>query len=697
AYMSPEQARGKPIDKRADIWAFGVMLWEMLTGNRLFDGETVSDTLAAVLRKEPEWESLPADTPPRIKRLVRRCLERNPKERLRDIGDARISIEDVLGGDLGEESGVQAAPAARPLPLVLLGAGALVVAAAAFWAGGLLGKPDEQELPLRKFVLPVPDLTIAMTRGTTLALAPDGTRIAYTSEGTLWVRDLDRVEPRPLAGTEGAIKPFWSPDGEWVGYAANQKLWKLRVTGGEPTALCDLSRNFNGAGGGVWKSDGEIIFGHGDGPILTVSSQGGDPDTLLAMTEADDDFHNVTGLPEDRGIVFVVHDKEGNWDRIDALRDGIRSEVIRHEGQKISRVCYSPSGHLVYHREPANEGIWAVPFSAEDLKVTGKPFLAVPNGDLPHVAADGTLVHAVGAGTLDSEFRFVDRAGTVGKTLIHVQQHGRPALSPDGRRVAVQIRGENDDICIMDVQRFSQTRLTFGPGSEGNPAWSPDGTRVYYEVPDGNGFRLLMKAADGTGEVAELGPGSGPSLSDDGKFLLYAFFDQEGSGWDIYSMPLGEDGLPVGDGTPLVNANGPEWNPRPSPDGRFVAYSAVQSGRSEIYLKRFPGGEGKWQVTNDGGVWPVWSAAGDELYFAKGRGLYAVSVQTAPSLHLGTPTLLFEREGDTGTMPFGWPDGFDVSADGRFLITEPSGLQDDETLKGIVLTQNWFAEFRSGE
>jgi serine/threonine-protein kinase len=700
AYMSPEQARGKPIDKRADIWSFGVMLWEMLSGQRLFDGETVSDTLAAVLRKEPEWGALPADTPPRIRRLVRRCLERNPRDRLRDIGDARIAIEEVLGGNLGDDGEAPITPAPGPRLRALLGAGVLVAVAAALVAGWSLRKPDGTEPPLRKFVLPVPDVTAGIARGTTLAIAPDGSRVAYTSEGLLWVRDLHHLEPRALAGTEGAVCPFWSPDGEWVAYGSGRALWKIRATGGDPVALCDLSRRLNAAGGGVWMSNGEIVFCNGAGPLLAVSSQGGDPDTLLPLNpETDTDFHNVSGLPEDRGLLFIVHRKEGEYDRIDVLAEGVRRDVVTHEGQKLSRVCYSPSGHLVYHREPLSAGLWAVPFSLDELRTTGKPFLAVPEGDLPHVAGDGTLVYAVGAASRDSDLLIVDRTGNGRVVGLSQHRQANPALSPDGRRVAVTVYAENDDIWILDTRRGTQTRLTFDPGTELNPIWSPDGSRIYYYDGESSAtFQLKMKAADGTGDVVTLGRGTAPCVTADGRFLFYSFFDLERSSWDIWYMPLGEDGLPAGDAAPFVATDAAEFGVRPSPDGRYVAYQSYESGQLEIYLRRFPDGGGKWQVTIDGGAWPRWSPGGDELFFMRGPDLYVVSVESDPALSLGTPGVLFSRAGDTGSQPFGWPDAFDVSGDGRFLIVQPSEAdQEQEGPEGLVVAQNWFAEFRNAD
>jgi serine/threonine-protein kinase len=699
AYMSPEQARGKPIDKRADIWAFGVVLWEMLNSQRLFDGETVSDTLAAVLRKEPEWDALPADTPPDIRRLVRRCLERNPRERLRDIGDARIAIEEVLSGRLEEEAVAPAPHAAGARHWAVVGIGSLVAAAVAFVAGWVLGKPAEKPAPVRKFVIPVPDVSVGISSGTTLAIAPDGRRIAYTSEGVLWVRDLDRVEPRRLTGTEGATKPFWSPDGEWVAYGSGTKLWKVRANGGDPAAICELSSSFTAAGGGVWGSNGKIVFCDGDGPLFTVSSQGGDADTLLPMDpESDDDFHNVAGLPDDKGVLFVVHRKEGPYDRIDVLAEGVRREVIRDEGQSLSRVCYSPSGHLVYRREPLNTGIWAVPFSLDELRTTGQPFLAIPDGNLPHPAADGTLVYTVGAQSRNTELLIVGRSWNERTTVGQPQpREATAAISPDGRKIAATIVGEDEDIWILDVERGTQSRLTFEPGLQSSPDWSPDGQRVYYSSPGTPTTQALkMKAADGTGAAVDLGPGQLPAVSGDGKYLLYNLFDVERSTWDIWYLPLGEDGLPAGDAAPFLQSDSVEFAARLSPDGQHVAYVSMETGQSEIYLKRFPGGEGKWQVTVDGGLWPRWSADGDELFFMNDTDLFAVSVRTSPSLRLGQPEVLFSRAADSGTMPLGLPDQFDVSSDGRFLIIQPSETDGKEQgPAGLILAENWFAEFRN--
>jgi Tol biopolymer transport system component len=701
AYMSPEQARGHTVDRRTDIWAFGVCLFEMLTGRRLFMGDTVSDTLASVLKVDPDWDSLPERTPARVHRLLRRCLERDPRNRLRDIGDARISLEETLAGEDEQHDVVVAAgrPGAR---YWMTTAFAVLVAAAAAFLTGREQVPSGPEPALRKFVLPLSDLSTGFSGATMTAISPDGKRIAYTSEGRLWIREMDRIDPRVIDGTEGAVRPFWSPDGEWIAYGTVNRLWKVRPGGGNPSMICELSSGFNVAAGGVWEPDGTIVFCHGDGPLLAVSSQGGDPDTLLAADpDLDDDFHCVSGLPDNRGYLFVVHRRSGHYDRIDVLSNGERREVLTHPEQQIWSVCYSPTGHLLYRREPQNRGIWAVEFSLEELRTTGKPFLAIPEGDIPHVASDGTMVHTVGAAGRTSELVLMDRDGTNRTRLGEPQNfEPRPALSPDGRRIAVEIKAEGTNIWVLDSLRGTQTRLTFEDGDEFDPYWHPDGTRIYYVSGIGSeNFQIWTKLVDGTEDAVSLGRGSGPRVSQDGRILLLNFYDLETQNWDIYQLPLGEDGLAAGESKPFLVTDAIEHGGDLSPDGRYVAYHSLESGQTEIYIKTFPEGRGKWQVTIDGGFWPQWSAAGDELFFMKGPDLHVVSVETERTLSLGTPQFVFSRKADTHLQPFGWPDSYSMTGDAqRFLVIEPTESNEDRAAaRGLVVTQNWFSEFRDSE
>lgn len=699
AYMSPEQARGSAVDRRADIWAFGVILFEMLTGRRLFSGETVSDTLASVLMKETDWGVLPESAPPRLRKLIRRCLEREPRRRLRDIGEARIVLEALAAGAPDDEVGV-AAPAGGvgSSKARLAIAGALLVFVAGAAVVGWTRKPAVTELPLRKYEIPLGDMDTNLSTGTTLALSPDGSRLAYLSDRRLWIRNFDELEPRMVEGSEGAQKPFWSPDGAWVGFGASGKLWKAPVSGGNAIMLCELPEPFNPAAGGAWRSDGRIVFCTGNSGLLEVGAQGGDPKSILEPEqEVEDDFHNVYNLPGDRGLLLVVHRKEG-YDTIDLLVGGERRRLIQLPDQSLSMPVYSPSGHILYHREPTNPGIWALPFSLDKLETTGEPFLAVPEGALPSAGADGSLVYSRATLRTRTQLMWVDRTGReIGPLGPEEEQVPFPAISPDGRRVAIPVmENENRDIWIFDTVRATKTRLTFDEESETRPCWSPSGENIYYRWGNASDrYTIRMRAADGTGQPVDIAKGAFFSVSRDGRFLVYS--SRESGEWNLWYVELGDDGLPAGDPVHFVDSKSIEYNPALSPDGRYIAYISDESGREEIYVRRFPEGDGKWQVSVNGGQWPRWKPDGTELYYAEKQKVMAVPVETtASSIRLGSPEALFERAPSGIQLAFGWPDGFDVAADGeKFIIVEAAGAEErPQGSLGITVVQNWFAEFR---
>ncbi|NNE42878.1 MAG: serine/threonine-protein kinase [Gemmatimonadetes bacterium] len=703
-YMSPEQARGQAVDKRADIWSFGVVVYEMLTGRTLFLGDTVSDTLAAVLRLDPDWDALPPGTPGKLKRLLKRCLERDPDQRLRDIGDARIALQEMIAGDLEEPEVVVAAASGgtkRSTLFAAVGAAAVLAAVVGFFtAQGLQPPPAEPQL--LKFRIPVSDLLTSLSDGgTTAAISPDGTRIVYTHDDHLWLRDLADLEPRQLPGTEGGTAPFWSPDGEWIGYGNQTRLYKVRIPGGTPQPLCEVDHSFNPAAGGAWLPDGRIVFTDGSSPLFSVSSQGGDPDTLLHLTpDLDADFHNVSPLPDGRGLLFVLHRVDGTFDRIDLLTaDGDRRPLVDMPGEQLVFPQWSPSGHIVFSRKPTNPGIWAVPFDLASLEVTGEPFLAVPDAGHPSVSLNGTMVLAQGSFLESNELAWMSRSG------VSLGRIGRAEdralffrLSPTGDRVAVRSRGEDQDLYLLDVDRQTQTRLTAtDDGREDWPAWTSDGRWLYYQLSENfPQVTIWRKAADGSGSAQEIGPGGWFGLSPDDRTLAYSL-GQDGTSsndWDIWYVHLDENGIPTGDPTLFLDTPSVTIYPQLSPDGRYVAYMSEETGQNEIYLKPFPTGPGKWQVSVDGGHWPRWSADGKTLYFARDQDIVAVSVELDP-VRLGAPEVLFRRPDMIGTLPFGWPDGFDVTADGeRFLIgVRPEGQEISED-RGLVVVQNWFAEFQ---
>jgi len=700
AFMSPEQARGQVVDRRADVWAFGVILFEMLTGQRLFTGETVSDTLASVLKSEPEWERLPTDTPPAIRRLLHRCLRRNPRERLRDIGDARIVIDEVLRGesDPAAETGASA-PAPRSRAFLAGAAAAVVILAGLAGVAAWTLKPSAPPPPLRKLEIPVDDASPDMFGVTSPAISPDGEQVVYATQGHLWVRDLRHLEPRQLPGTQDPVRPFWSPDGQWVAFFRGTKLMKTPVSGGEPSVVCDLGETGSSAGGGAWTGDGRIVFTTGDGPLLDVSAQGGDPRVLLpvAQDQGQSDFHQVSALPDGKGYLYAVHDTTG-YQAISVFDGSESHEILRLPGQSLGNPVYSSSGYVLFQRLPGTAGIWAVPFSLAKLEVTGDPFLVAPGAGGPTVAADGTLVLAQGPSSLTGKITLLNRSGQAVETLGNEQEfYPSPVFSPDGRFVAARVsEADNRDIWLTDVERGTRTRLTFEEGSDEYPAWSQDGSRIYYvRGTSSTTFMIWMVPVDGRGSPVEITPGYMPSVSPDGKYLVYALF-AEGD-WQVYAAPLGPDGTLSGDPFPVVEGSGIQYWGEVSPDGRYLAYLSEESGRAEVYLTQFPSGRGKWQVSVNGGHWPCWTKGGRELLYCEGNKVLSVDVESDPTVRLGSPEVLFEHPPSGIGRPFEWPDGFDVTADGEtFVMIQGVKSHEGQVVRpGLVVVQNWIAEFEN--
>jgi Tol biopolymer transport system component len=405
--------------------------------------------------------------------------------------------------------------------------------------------------------------------------------------------------------------------------------------------------------------------------------------------EKESDLHTPSWLPDGSGVLYAVHKVGGRPDLLALHADGKRRELLTIAGQDIWFPVYSPTGHILYRRQPANGGIWALPFSLARHEVTGEPFLVAPDGDVPSVAADGTLVHVKGTSSRLTQLVWVDRGGKVlGPIGPPQEQWPFPELSPDGRLLSVSAK-ENDvsDIWIHDVARGTRTRLTVANAMYSGGFWRPDGLSLIYTEGSGSPFPLKTKAADGTGEAATFGQGWGAAYSKDGRFVLYADLTKDNS-WDLWYADTRGDGKPV----PLVQAAGTQIWPRLSPDDGYFAYSSSESGRQEIYIKRFPSAEGKWQVSTAGGFWPRWSRTGDRLYYVEGDTIFEVDVTTRPALRLGAPRPVLTRQALGWSLIFGWPPGFEVSADGqRFIIAQPVGGNQDKS--GILVVENWFGEF----
>ena len=697
AYMSPEQAKGRAVDRRADIWAFGVVLLEMLGGRQVFRGETVSETLAAVLMAHPDWGTLPRETPAALRLLLRRCLEKDPRQRLRDIGDARIALEEILGGraDEGAPTPAGAGAAGRGLPRAALFAGLGLIAGAAIVGLGWRGSTTAPARPpLRKLELPVEDARALIGINRRISLSPDGSMVAYRHDRGLTIRHLDRLESTAIATAGDPLGLFWSPDSAWLGYFTDDRLWKVPATGGASIAVTELPSPAIGGTGASWNPDGTILFTLGSGNIFRVSAAGGDAETFLAIDPAiESDFHEPHHLPGDRGVLFVSHRSQAQPDTIGLrLPDGTRRDLLRLENQYIADPVYS-SGYVLFYRSPTNAGIWGIPFSLETMQATGEPMMVARGGRPATPADDGSLLYTRGTSARTEQLVWIDRSGRV------LEKPAPPmvglvglSLSLDGKRVALSAtEQENTDVWALDLTRGTRTRLTFGADRDWAPTWTPDGRQIAYTVGMSIPGQSLLQTADGTGAAVPLVPGGNPRFTADGSHVVYDVRSPE-TLTDIWVRPLAPDKPPY----PLLQTPAVEDTPRPSPDGRLLAYVSMESGRREVYLVAFPTGGGRWQVSGSGGIAPRWNPNGRELFYVESTKLMAVSVRMAAGApELGHPVRLFSADDVDGELGLFRPGRmYEITPDGNRILTT-QGIADDAEQAGIVLVQNWVEEFRA--
>jgi serine/threonine protein kinase len=688
AYMSPEQARGTDVDKRADIWAFGVVVAEMLGGKRLFHGETVSDTLASVLKSAIELDDLPAALPSAVTRLLRRCLQRDPKQRLRDIGDARIILQEVISG--ATEEAADEVPAQRSgwLQWAVTGAVAIAAMAAMYF---FMPRGEETSLPLRKFAIPMDPEDVSTSLGFAPQISPDGQYLLYVSGNQLWVRDLASMVARPLTGTDAAHLPFWSPDSEWIGFANAHELKKIDRSGGQSAILAKVSGNTSpaSAGSAVWNNDGTIFYTTGNSGILKSSAQSGEVTMHQPPGEGEVDFHEICSLPEGRGWIYVVHTKE-DYGRLKLLTpDGQAKEILHYPGDAINSPVWSPSGHLVFERELVAEGLWAIPFSLDRLEVTGEPFLVAAGGTKPSISADGTLVYAAGVRPGSVELAWYDNKGQLLETIAEVSTFRPfPALSPDETKILLCANADDGrEIWLFDTTNGNERRLTFEGLRWGMAAWHPDGNRIYsYIEPDYDGFMMTL---DGSEPRKEMGQAVLFNISNDGQTFFYSRANlEEGFNFDIYARPLD---APESEAQVIVDSPAVEWWPIPSPDGKYLLYVSEESGQQEIYATTYPGLIGRWQVSRGGGGWTAWRGDGREIYYCTHNEMFSVSVDYENGFTLGRPQKMFDRPSTDWSSA--WPDGFDVTADGqRFVMLRPAPTEEDAQPM-LMVVQNWFAEF----
>jgi serine/threonine-protein kinase len=683
AYMSPEQAKGKPVDRRADIWSFGVVLHEMLTGKTLYTGETVTETLAHVITQEPALDSLPEGTPARVRQLLRRCLTKDPKSRLRDIGEARIALEQVGEGEGPPDRAVASGfPARRGRLWALFGATAVAAATLAVFVT-LQWRPARSEPALRQFRLDIHDFQERLLSHP--KLSPDGRNLAYVVAGKLWMQPLDEVKAREVDSDilENAGTLIWSPDGRSLAYSKNRQLYRVSSAGGTPTQICRLP---DAIIDGAWSNEDQIVFSRWRGDLYQVSAKGGEPNPLgLLKPETEVDFHGVSFLPGKNVVMFIVHTKTGPY-RTELLVDGERRVTLDRD----PAWTYVETGHLLINRQRET---WALPFSLAGLKVTGEAF-QVLDARILGVAGDGTVLYSRGGGSSENQIVMVTRAGEIqqkiGEPLSEIESL---AVSPDGNRLAVAARAvDSFDIWVDDLVRNVRTLAVGGEKDEASPVWSPDGKLIYYETREGMDAVLFVKSVDGTSEPRRLGPGGRPSVSKTGAVLAYSVPLQDGRA-ELWYQGM-SPGVTVGANSAApsryLSLSEPGARIWLSPNGKFAAYRSTVSGKPEIYLSPFPSGGGRWQVSVDGGAEMAWSANGDELFYTDMQDtLFSVSVSTQPEVRLGKPQRLFSLREKRLKR-------FAVTADGqRFLMAQALG--DESVSPALYVLQGWPALLKQAQ
>jgi serine/threonine-protein kinase len=599
AYMSPEQARGKPVDRRADIWAFGVVLYETLTGEPIFQGETISDTLAAVLTREPDLTRVPV----KVRRLLQSCLQKDPKQRLQAIGDWRLPLEDVPQP--------QPAPATRnrlPWALAAALAAALAITMWAPWRA----RPGPR--PLARLDVDLgSDVSLGSSRGADVIISPDGTRLVYVSKSRLFTRRLNQPKATELAGTEGAFAPFFSPDGQWVAFFTEGKLKKVSVQGGAPIDLANVPVGL----GGSWGDDGNIVAGLA-GALAQVPSGGGAPTALTQqMAGAANRWPQI--LPGGKAVLFIAAAAFAGGDgNIEVLSLDDHRRKILQRGATFAR--FLSSGHLVYLH---NGTLFAAPFDLARLEIRGTPAPVLEEvayegryGSAQlDFSATGTLLYRSGGAQAGDAvtIEWLDGSGKAQPLRLKQGEYSFPRLSPDGSRLAV---GLTTDIWVYEFERQTMTRLTHGLGAL-MPVWTPDARHIVFRGPTGI-FRIR---SDGSANPELLITGKNTqfpfSFSPDGKRLAFSELNPDGV-LTTWTAPVESDGAGLRVGKPEAFVQTPLQirSPRFSADGRWLAYSSNESGTDQVYVRAFPDrGGNKWQISNDGGMYPTFSRSGRELFF----------------------------------------------------------------------------------
>ena len=719
AYMSPEQAKGKAVDRRTDIWAFGCVLYEMLTAKMAFSGETVTDTLAAVIKTEPDWSAVPANTPQTVRNLLQRCLKKDARQRLQSIGDARIVFEEILSGGVTEyeplpESGATRLPLRKAwrtaLPWALAAVMTVLAAGIAyFYSTSRSAGPDA----VRRLDISLPDGVSVVTRDSLiLSISPDGRQVVFMATkgdvSQLYRRSMDEADTKPIAGTENGVSPFFSPDGRWIGFFADGKLKKISADGGAPVALWDTPNQR----GGTWAPDGTIIFSPDyTAGLMRISESGGQPQQIITPDAAKGErtYRWPDALPGGKGVLFTIGmaNSAASYDDAEIAVYSFATKKIRmltHGGMAI----YSPAGYLLYYRAGA---LLAAPFSESRMEITG-PSVQVPEtvGNDPTsgaayfaVASDGAMSYLRGRSDTGGRLIAVaDAKGDAHVLPLPPRGYSIPRFSPDGRRLALTINAKDNgivsglgDLWLYDFASENLSRLTFDEDND-YAVWSADGSRIFFNSSRGvRGGGLYAKRADGTGGEQPLLTDYGGSFLDpdavspDGQTIVST--RTGGTGGDLMTIALAEHSAPK---LFKTNAEGAVL----SPDGNYVAYSSYQAGKYQLFVNTFPDPtQGQWQITVDHGIYPKWCKEGRELlyYDQPVNRMMAVDVDLKPSFHAGRPRVLFNlTAAQFSPMQTNPAVNYDVSSDcQRFVFMESS--VPTQAAPQVAVTLGFPAEIRA--
>ena len=693
-YMSPEQARGVGVDKRADVWAFGCVLYEMLAGRRTFNGETQTDLLAAILQREPDWSALPATTPPSIVRLARHCLEKDARRRLRDIGDALPEIDDAAAGP--EPSQRSAAPLLRRAAVGIVAA-ALLGIALGFLVSTELRRPEDtrssQVTRLNILTPPeaplIPSLQFTAGARASVTLSPDGSRIAYLAEtqggdAEIFVRQLDEFGVRPIAGTAGAWAPFFSPDGESIAFFADGKLKRVPVGGGTVSVICDVADDTSGSGG-TWGRNGTIVFAVSVAArqgLFRVPASGGIPEVVAKPEPTEGSYGSPSFVDDGNVVLFVTRFASSPALLVRSLKTGEQHTLVDGGADQ---PLYVSTGHLLY---TVGTTLMAAPFDAARLKLLGKPVRVLDDvsGNTVSVAANGTVAYSVPTATTGN-LVWVSRDGTVrpllnGKFL-------RPRLSKDGHRLVIQTSlGSGEDLALYSFDNRTLSQLNVRGGN--SPGWGLDDASIIFRlndaiftVPaDGAGQpRAFVSAKDIDGE-GRLAPGE---WSADGSAYLFVRQRTIETAADIWELRSGDEKKFAA----LVERPRNQWGVKTAPGGGWFSYASDESGQFEIFVQALAPGGSRTQISTNGGWQAVWSPKGDEIFYRSSLGdrMMAVAVTTKPTFSAGPPHELFRGNFASTDIP-----NYDVTADAQeFVMVQPN---DEAAGRTIRLIDHWTDELQ---